>query len=167
MKRETQALQYLAEFWPYRGQRFLDHFGRDDAEFEGKVRGFIGDDVPTQDLNRKSRIILVARKFDPALFSMGEWLASTGVPLRCITYHPAEVGSERFLSFSVAFDRAAEPLFPLEFASPSRSPRFFWHNIGDPSEDWWRWPISRAGSARPRRRRIWRCRRRSTATGCW
>ena len=29
------------------------------------------------------------------------------------------------------------------------------------------WPISRAGSARPRWRRISRCRRRSTATGCW
>ena len=28
-------------------------------------------------------------------------------------------------------------------------------------------PTSRAASARPRRRRIWRCRRRSTATGCW
>ena len=32
---------------------------------------------------------------------------------------------------------------------------------------WWRWRTSRAASARPRPRRIWRCRRRSTATGCW
>ena len=31
----------------------------------------------------------------------------------------------------------------------------------------WRWRTSRAASARPRPRRIWRCRRRWTATGCW
>ena len=30
----------------------------------------------------------------------------------------------------------------------------------------WRWRTSRAGSARPRRRRIWRCPQRLTATGC-
>ncbi len=38
---------------------------------------------------------------------------------------------------------------------------------GPAGEDGVRSPISRAVSARPRRRRIWRCRPPSTATGCW
>src|SRR5690606_21917328 len=44
----------------------------------------------------------------------------------------------------VAFDRASESLFPLEFAAPTaRAPRTFWHNIGDASEEWWRFLVEK------------------------
>src|SRR5690606_4337148 len=71
---ETQALQYPAGCAPYPGERCISRCERDQEGLAGLVRGFLGDDVPTQELNRKSRVILVARSFDLALFSMGEWL---------------------------------------------------------------------------------------------
>jgi hypothetical protein len=140
---ETQALQYLAEFSAYRGRRFIERFEKEVDGFEEAVLGFVGDDVRVEDLNRTSRIVLLARRFDPALFSMCEWLASSGVSTRCIVYTPAEIGGELLLSFAVAFDRSQEPLYPLEFTSPSRTPRFYWHNIGDSSNEWWRFLVDR------------------------
>ncbi len=135
---ETQALQYLAEFSVYKGLDFIKHFSKHNKAFEGQVRGFLGDDVDAEDLNSQSRIVLVARGFEPALLSMGEWLSSSGVPFRCIEYTPFEVGTERFLSFSVAFDRSPIPLYRLLFPSKTRAPKFFWHNIAESQEHWWR-----------------------------
>lgn len=68
---ETQALQYLAEFTAYKGFDFIKRFSKHNEAFEEQVRGFLGDDVDVEDLNSQSRIVLVARGFDPALFSMG------------------------------------------------------------------------------------------------
>lgn len=135
---ETQALQYLAEFSAYKGLDFIRRFSKHNEAFEEQVRGFLGDDVNAEDLNSQSRIVLVARGFDPALFSMGEWLSSSGVPFRCIEYTPFEVGTKRFLSFSIAFDRSPRPLYPLLFHSKTRAPKYFWHNIANSQERWWR-----------------------------
>ena len=134
---ETQALQYLADFSAYKGFEFLKRFSKKNKAFEEQVRGFLGDDVEIADINSQSRIILVARGFDPSLFSMGEWLSSSGVPFRCIQYTPIEVGTDRFLSFSVAFDRSPKSLYPLLFNTKARAPKFFWHNIAKPKDDWW------------------------------
>ena len=132
---DTQALQYLAAFSTFKGQDFINRFAKDQGLAE-RVQGFLGDDLRIEDLNRRSRIILVARSFDPTLFSMGEWLANSGVAFRCIEYTPFEVSGERFLSFSVAFDRAPESLYPIAFQSQAREPAVFWHNIGG-DETWW------------------------------
>jgi len=134
---ETQALQYLAEFSAHKGADFIKRFSKHNKALEEQVRGFLGDDVDVENLNSQSRIVLVARAFDQALFSMGEWLSSSGVPFRCIEYTPFEVGNKRFLSFSIAFDRSPIPLYPLLFRSKMRAPKFFWHNIAKPEEHWW------------------------------
>jgi hypothetical protein len=68
---------------------------------------------------------------------MGEWLANSGVPVRCIEYTPFAIGKKKFLSFSVAFDRAAESLYPLVLQSQAREPATFWHNIGRADDSWW------------------------------
>lgn len=133
---DTQALQYLADFSSYRGQDFLLRFSKHE-DLSEKVQGFLGDDFRLEDLNRRSRVILVARSFDPALFSMGEWLARSGVAFRCIEYTPFKVRDQRFLSFSIAFDRAPDPLYPLVFQNRAREPGTFWHNIGRPDDRWW------------------------------
>ena len=133
---DTQALQYLAAFSTYKGQDFIARFAKVDGLSE-RIQGFVGDDFRIADLNRRSRIILVARSFDPTLFSMGEWLAKSGVAFRCIEYTPFEVSGEKFLSFSVAFDRAPESLYPIAFQSHAREPETFWHNIGRPDDTWW------------------------------
>jgi hypothetical protein len=68
---------------------------------------------------------------------MGEWLSRSGVAFRCIEYTPFEIGKDKFLSFSVAFDRAPEFLYPLVFQNRARPPGYFWHNIGGNDETWW------------------------------
>lgn len=136
---ETQALQYLADFSRYRGQAFIDRFSADNNDLKESIPGFLGDEVRIEDINKHSRIILMARSFDATLFSMGEWLSSRGVAFRCVEYTPIEYEGQRFLSFSVVFDRCPEAIFPLSFQSSTRAPAFFWHNIGGPTNDWWKY----------------------------
>ena len=97
----------------------------------------MGEEFRFEDLNRRTRIILVARTFDRTLFSMGEWLAKAGVAFKCIEYTPFEVSGEKFLAFSVAFDRGPESLYPLVFQQYGREPAAFWHNIGVADDTWW------------------------------
>ena len=68
---------------------------------------------------------------------MGEWLSRAGVAFRCIEYTPFEIGEDKFLSFSIAFDRAPDFLYPLAFQSRARQPGYFWHNIGWAEQSWW------------------------------
>ncbi len=134
---ETQALQYLADFSIYRGKDFIKHFSRYSTSLEENLKSFLGDDIKIENVNRQSRIILVARNFDSALFSMGEWLSKKGIAFRCIQYEPIEIAGERFLNFSTAFDRTPEFLYPLSFQSRAREPDYFWHNIGHADNNWW------------------------------
>jgi len=71
------------------------------------------------------------------LFSLGHWLASNDVPIRCIEYTPIEINGERFLDFSVAFDQGPRELFPLSFGGRAREPDVFWFNIGRSYDEWW------------------------------
>jgi len=134
---DTQALQYLAEFSKYKGDNFIKQFS---PEREQDIRGFLGD-VNVQDINKNSRIILIARCFDPGLYSMGEWLSGRGIAFRCIEYTPVEYENKRFISFSVAFDRSPFSIFPLTFENQLRQPGYFWHNIGEASNDWWQYLV--------------------------
>ncbi|MPS47750.1 hypothetical protein [Methylobacillus sp.] len=137
---ETQALQYLADFSKYQGKNFIRQFSpesKGSEEFEGLVRGFLGAGTNIEDINKNSRVILVARSFDLTLFSMGEWLSSKGVAFRCISYTPAKIGNEEYLSFSVAFDRSPVSIFPLMFSNTARQPGIFWHNIARSEQGWW------------------------------
>ena len=134
---ETQALQYLADISAYKGRNLITRF----KSREEDIKSFLGADAFLDELNRHSRIILMARAFDRSIFSIGEWLASAGVAFRCIEYMPIEIGLQRFLTFSVIFDRSRESLYPLRFDSGPRNPQCFWHNIGDrgfkDKNKWW------------------------------
>jgi hypothetical protein len=135
---ETQALQYLVDFSLYKGRHFIAHFSKTtDSINEGDVRGFLGGNVSVDEINRNSRIILIARRFDPSLFSMGEWLSNKGVAFRCIEYTPFQSGNDNYISFSIAFDRTPIPLYPLFFENQMRNPGYYWHNIGRPINEWW------------------------------
>jgi hypothetical protein len=134
---ETQALQYLADFSNYKGLAFIKNFSRNSTNLEDKVLSFMGGSARIEDINKNSRIILVARSFDPTIYSMGEWLSEKGVSFRCIEYSPIEVEKRRFISFSVAFDRSPESIFPISFGTGVREPSIFWHNIARATDDWW------------------------------
>ena len=143
---ETQSLQYLANFSQYKGLSFIDRFSKDCESLADKIDSFYGNAFKKEDINKNSRIILIAQQFDPSLFSMGEWLSSKGVAFRCIEYTPIEIEGKRFINFSVAFDRTPESLFPLAFDDRNRNPGMFWHNIGRGSRDlesnkWWEYLI--------------------------
>lgn len=134
---ETQVLQYLADFSSYSGKNFIRKFGEKDPLSEEVILGFVGNNANIEDLNRSSRVILMARSFDSTLFSMGEWLSSNGISFRCITYSPVEVEHKKLLSFSVVFDRSNEALYPISFASTVREPGYYWHNIARADQEWW------------------------------
>lgn len=134
---ETQALQYLADFSSYQGMDFIDHFSKYNSSLKDDILGFIGDAEPLEELNRRSRIILMARGFDPSIFSMGKWLSDNGVAFRCVAYTPVEIHGDRFLSFSLAFDQSNRAIYPLSFQTHVREPEVYWHNIGEPKDFWW------------------------------
>jgi hypothetical protein len=134
---ETQALQYLSDFASYKGSKFICRFSENAEQMEGNALSFMGGSSRIDDINNNSRIILLARGFDPTIYSMGEWLSNHGVSFRCIEYTPVEIENRRFLSFSVAFDRSPEPLFPIAFSSSAREPGVFWHNIARADNEWW------------------------------
>lgn len=138
---ETQALQYLADFSKYKGSHFISHFSENSNQMEENALRFMGGKWRVEDLNKNSRIILLARSFDPTVYSMGEWLSNHGVSFRCIEYTPVEIGNTRFLSFSIAFDRSPELLFPVAFPSTARERGFFWHNIAHANDDWWKFLV--------------------------
>jgi len=120
---ETQALQYLANYATLKGQRFLAKF----RDSEKHIDQFLGE-YDVDQLNRTSRIILLAQKFDNSLLSLGEWLAQQNVAFRCIQYRPFKIGERSFLTFSTRFDRSREPVYQMTWEP--RVPRCFWHNIG-------------------------------------
>lgn len=141
---ETQALQYLAAFSAYQGEAFIIKFAnakRDD------IMSFLGDNAKIEDINRNSRIILIARNFDPTLYSMGEWLSNHNVPFKCIRYEPVcfsdNSTADKYIIFSTAFDRSKatlNPIFLNNIDNKSRKPKCFWHNIGGSREkcqEWW------------------------------
>lgn len=138
---ETQALQYLADFANFRGRNFVARFASGNPNIEENILSFMGGSASIEDINKSSRIVLVARSFDPTIYSMGEWLSEKGVSFRCIEYVPVEVEGRRFLSFSVAFDRSSESIFPIAFRSAAREPGIFWHNIARANDDWWRFLV--------------------------
>lgn len=139
---ETQALQYLADFSTAKGINFVERFARYTNNLEENILAFVGGGARLEDINKNSRIVLLARGFDPTIFSMGEWLSTHGVAFRCIEYAPVEIEGRHFLSFSVAFDRSPEPLFPVIFSSAAREPGVFWHNIAQADDDWWKFLVS-------------------------
>lgn len=122
-----------------KGEISLPIFSKYSKSLEDNIRGFVGDNVRLEDINRHSRIILMAQRFDPSLFSMGKWLASCNVAFRCIEYTPFEINSEHYLSFAIAFDQSPSVVYPLTFQSQLREPQYFWHNIGRNTQDWWQY----------------------------
>jgi len=134
---ETQALQYLADFSAYKGEDFVDRFSNNNQQLEEKIGSFIGGNASIKDINKESRVVLLARDFDPTIYSMGEWLSNNGIAFRCIQYEPIEVDGRKFISFSIAFDRSKEILNPLSLGSVAREPSYYWHNIAYADQGWW------------------------------
>jgi len=131
---ETQALQYIADFSQYRGRHFLRKF---PEVTEANLRSILGSEIDLDKINQRSRVILVAQSFDDGIYALGEWLSTKGVGFRCIAYHPVQIGKDQFLSFSVAFDRSVDALYPLSFGTTLREPGIFWHNIAHADPAWW------------------------------
>lgn len=139
---ETQALQYLADFSAYKGQDFIERFSAANRELEQLIGSFIGGNASVKDINKTSRIILMAREFDPTVYSMGEWLSNNGVAFRCIQYEPTEIDGKKFISFGIAFDRSKEILNPLALGGVAREPSYYWHNIASADQKWWEYLVA-------------------------
>lgn len=133
---EMQALQYLSNWAPIKGKSLISRLGLTDKE--GEIEEFLHEGISLEDINTHSRIVLMARYFDRALFSMGKWLSDQGISFRCIAYEPIKVSDTRLLNFSIVFDQASsKEQFRLEFSKPKRIPEVFWHIIGSSDPEWW------------------------------
>ncbi|MCU7960654.1 MAG: hypothetical protein KZQ58_11805 [gamma proteobacterium symbiont of Bathyaustriella thionipta] len=139
---ETQALQYLADFSAFKGKDFIDRFSKSNKQLEQEVGSFIGGNASIKDINKTSRVILLAREFDPTIYSMGEWLSNNGVAFRCIQYEPTEIDNKKFISFSIAFDRSNDILNPLALGGITREPGYYWHNIASADQNWWEYLVN-------------------------
>lgn len=139
---EMQALQYISEFSKYTGKSFIEKFQNEKDNLEEKILSFIGANTRIEDINKNSRIILLARQFDPILFSMGEWLSENNIAFKCVEYFPIEISLNKYISFSIAFDRSPKSIFPITFKSVIRDPQYFWHNIASATQDWWEYLIN-------------------------
>lgn len=134
---ETQALQYLADFSKYKGQQFVKRFCKNKNYTEDDLYSFLGSDFNSDNINKNSRIILLARSFEPSIYSMGEWLAEKGVAFRCIQYNSVLLDKRKLISFSISFDKSNTNLYPFIFSNNLREPKIFWHNIGYAEQKWW------------------------------
>lgn len=137
---EMQALQYLSSLSQYKGKDFIKEYC--NSYDEDDIEQFLNDGVSIDDINQHSRIILIARYFDSALFSMGKWLCDQGISFKCIAYETLLVGDNKLLNFSVVFDQAAfSSQFKLQFSKEKREKSTYWHNIGSDNQDWWRYLV--------------------------
>ena len=150
---DVQALQYLASFSKLKGKDFIKEFfpNLDDNKVENKLYTFFesyGFKYDKENINKESRIILIAQNFDPILFSMGEWLSNKEVPFKCIQYTPFNIEYENkkyeYIDFSVVFDRnnsLSLPLITKTQSNRTNENEIFWHNIADSSQNWWEYLI--------------------------
>jgi len=133
---EMQALQYLSNFSQIKGEDFVDTYSKNKID---ELNQFLNDEVNISDLNKSCRIILIARYFDKALFSMGKWLSDQGVSFKCIAYETIQINENKLLNFSVVFDQLSSfNPYRLVFSKKERKPNYFWHNIGEADPEWWK-----------------------------
>jgi hypothetical protein len=96
----------LADFSAYRGANFIRRFSVSPGVSKETILSFVGDNANIEDINVRTRVILVARSFDDSVLSLGEWLSSKGVGFRCISYTPFQIDEGQYLSFSVVLQLA-------------------------------------------------------------
>jgi hypothetical protein len=134
---EMQALQYLSDMSQFKGEDFINKYYK--KKNYDDINQFLNDGKFIKDINQKGRIILIARFFDRALFSMGKWLSDQGVSFKCISYETIKFNEKNLLNFSVIFDQtSSSSQYKLIFSNKNRTPDFFWHNIGGGNnEKWW------------------------------
>ncbi|AWB67277.1 hypothetical protein C2869_12870 [Saccharobesus litoralis] len=137
---DTQALQYLASIARFKGDKFINNKKLINPQFSDDIQSYIDSaEISVDQINTKSRVILVAHKFDRTLFSMGEWLSEKGVAFKCIQYAVfQDSNNQPYIDFSVVFDRSSESTFPLEFSALNREPKYHWYNIGTTVPTKWR-----------------------------
>ena len=59
-------------------------------------------------------------------------------PVKCISYEPLVIASEKVLNFSIVFDQTIfSDQFKLQFSKQKREKNTFWHNIGSDDPGWW------------------------------
>lgn len=135
---EMQALQYLSNMSQCKGEDFVKNYCRGKEE---DITQFLNDGIGIKDVNQRGRIVLIARYFDKALFSMGKWLSDQGVSFKCIAYETIKFNDKNLLNFSVIFDQTSfSSQYKLVFSNKTRIPEVFWHNIGavkNKDEKWW------------------------------
>lgn len=131
-----QALQYLSNMSQYKGLDFINEFCKKHKIED--IDQFLNEGIVLDQINTRTRIILVASYFDKALYSMGKWLCDQGISFKCIAYEPIIIENRKLLNFSTIFDQTAfSDQFRLQFSKQKREKGFYWHIIGSDNKEWW------------------------------
>lgn len=146
---ETQALFYLSSISPFEGLNFIRMaLSRNPSEQEvALIEDFINGPIET--VNKHSRLILLARFYNSAVFSLGNWLNNSNCSFKAIRYHVASINNEHYIQFSTEFEATSKDQFGLSALKNTSSiihrekASVFWHNIGIANQDWWDHLISK------------------------
>ena len=150
---EMEALQYLLKINAQpKGMDFLrnnnklkftNEYGLEILEVKhkeekiNKLLQFIND---KDNINKKQRIILIAKGFEESIYSMGEWLSEKGVGFTCISYDVYKFNAQDFISFSVKFD--SKPYNSYQLMEKNRGVNkstvpYYYHNSGSENRNHW------------------------------
>lgn len=95
-------------------------------------------------INTDSRIVLMARSFDPAVFNFGNWMTENKIAFKAIRYFATKFKEETLVEFSTEFETFSKYSFALKdvknFKTKSQDNRkatVFFHDIGHAEEKWW------------------------------
>ena len=134
LKRDTvfssagiQSLGYLGILSHFKGEKFLNFVTKNQSGLKNTICNYFPN---IENINNESRIILIGKAFNPTVFSLGNWLTSQGVPVKCISYRLLEINKNQYLSFSTEFLSSNRDEYVHGLHQPPRKPAKFWHILG-------------------------------------
>jgi hypothetical protein len=140
----TQCLTSINYTSTRTGEDFVNFcLGRKASEEEAyTIKTFINCDY--NQINIDSRVVLLARSFEPALFNFGSWITENSFAFKAIRYYSTVHNGETLVDFSTAFETFSKYSYSLKNiknfknqTQDSRKPTVFFHDIGHADEKWW------------------------------
>lgn len=133
-----QAMGYQSILRHFTGENFLSLVAKNNKDLKEAVVEFVPD---VSSLNLNSQVIVIARHFDEAVFSMSRWLAeTTKVSFKFIQFKAILQGNDKLISFSTVYNHSIIDEYGEAIRNRAiRKPQKFWHilNDGPPNAEWW------------------------------
>lgn len=126
------------------GEDFVNFcLGRRATEEEAyTIKQFINCDY--SQINKDSRVVLMAQSFDPSIFNFGNWMTDNEFAFKAIRYFSTKFNGETLIEFSTEFETFSKYSHSLRNVKNLKSPvqenrkaTTFFHDIGHADQKWW------------------------------